>query len=158
MESRRDWGRVLSRARLQDLGTAKQHSVFVRSVSVKTCIRPHSSIGSFWRGVDSCENLTTLVLPRTSSKSAGMVVLVFLCTWRTDYSLYINVKIPSVNITTHLVMQYLLEEVHPSEPCLIIHHNNIVSHTAQSILSRTPWAYVRAATRLCVQMWKAWTT
>ena len=55
-----------------------------------------------------------------------------------DYSLYINVKIPSVNITTHLVMQYLLEEVHPSETCLIFHHDNIVSHTAQSTLSRTP--------------------
>ena len=55
-----------------------------------------------------------------------------------DCSLYINIKIPSVNITTHLVMQYLLEEVHPSEPCLIFHHDNIVSHTAQSTLSRTP--------------------
>ena len=33
-----------------------------------------------------------------------------------DCSLYINIKIPSVNITLTLVMQYLLEEVHPSEP------------------------------------------
>ena len=55
-----------------------------------------------------------------------------------DYSLYINVKIPSVNITTHLVMQYLLEEVHPSEPCLIFHHDSIASYTAQSTLNGTP--------------------
>ena len=53
-------------------------------------------------------------------------------------SLYINIKIPLLNIITHLVMQYLLEQVHPPEPCLIFHHDSIVSHTAQSTLSRTP--------------------
>ena len=40
---------------------------------------PHSSTDPFRRGVDSTGSMTTLAihLPRTSSKSAGMVVSVF---------------------------------------------------------------------------------
>ena len=33
-----------------------------------------------------------------------------------DCGLYINIKTPSVNINTHLVIQHLLEEVHQSGP------------------------------------------
>ena len=55
-----------------------------------------------------------------------------------DCGLDINIKTPSVNIITQLMMQYFLEEVHPSEPCLIFHHDSIASYTAQSTLNGTP--------------------
>ena len=40
-----------------------------------------------------------------------------------DCGLYINIKTPSVNINTHLVIQHLLEEVHQSRPWPFFHHD-----------------------------------
>ena len=42
-------------------------------------------------------------------RNGGLGILMRLA----DCALYYNIKTPSVNITTHLVTQHLLEEVHP---------------------------------------------
>ena len=58
------------------------------------------------------ENIGAAVDEQQVGRNGGFGILMCLA----DCSLYINIKIPSVNITLTLVMQYLLEEVHPSEP------------------------------------------
>ena len=58
------------------------------------------------------ENIGAAVDEHQVGSNGGFGMLMRLA----DCSLYIDIKIPSVNITLTLVMQYLLEEVHPSEP------------------------------------------
>ena len=64
------------------------------------------------RFMQELDNIGAAVDEQQVGRNGGFGILMRLA----DCSLYINIKIPSVNITLTLVMQYLLEEVHPSEP------------------------------------------
>ena len=105
---------MLSRARLQDLGNAYYHSVLCVPSTSRCAPAPHSSIDSPRRRVDPTKSMASLDdTPATDEQQVGRNGSLGILTYPADCGLYINMKTPSVNITTHLVTQHLLEEVHP---------------------------------------------